>query len=129
MIRTVFVCGPLSITATVLTTWLIMAVLWLVAWLTARRLSIDPGPLQSAVEGVVSSIEEAVSAVAPQHARRILPLIGTLWIFLVGANLCGLIPGLHSPTRDLSATAALATVVFLSTIWFGVRIQGVKRYL
>jgi F-type H+-transporting ATPase subunit a len=35
----------------------------------------------------------------------------------------------HSPMRDLSATTALALVVFLSTHWFGIRIQGVKNYL
>jgi len=129
LIKTVFEFGPLIITSTVLTTWLIIGVLWIFSWLLTRRLHIDPGPLQSAVEGVVSSIEEAVSAVAPQHAQRIMPLIGSLWIFLVVANLSGLIPGLHSPTRDLSATAALATIVFLSTIWLGIRIQGVKKYL
>ena len=129
MIRTIFEFGPVVITGTVLTTWLIMAVLWIASWLVSRRLSVDPGPLQSAVEGAVSSIEAAVVAVAPQHAQRIIPFIGSLWVFLIVANLCGLIPGLHSPTRDLSATAALAIVVFLSTIWFGIRIQGLKKYL
>ena len=58
-----------------------------------------------------------------------MPFIGSLWIFLAIANLSGLIPGLHAPTRDLSATAALAIVVFLSTHWFGIRIQGLKAYL
>jgi F-type H+-transporting ATPase subunit a len=50
-------------------------------------------------------------------------------VFLVIANLSGLVPGVHSPMRDLSATTALALVVFLSTHWFGIRIQGVKNYL
>jgi len=40
-----------------------------------------------------------------------------------------LIPGVNSPTRDLSATSALALLVFLSTHWFGVRIEGWKNYL
>ena len=121
--------GPVTITNTVVTTWVIMIVIWLLAWLVSRRLSNDPGPVQTAVEGMVSSIEGAVTEVAPQHARQIMPFIGSLWVFLVIANLSGLIPGLHSPTRDLSATAALAIVVFLSTHWFGIRIQGLKAYL
>jgi F-type H+-transporting ATPase subunit a len=58
-----------------------------------------------------------------------MPFIATLWIFIVLANLIGLIPGLHSPTRDLSATTALAILVFLSVHWFGIRIQGLKNYL
>jgi len=40
-----------------------------------------------------------------------------------------LIPGLHSPTGDLSVTSALAILVFLSVHWFGIRIQGLKKYL
>ena len=121
--------GPVVITNTVVTTWVIMALICLLAWLVSRRLRIEPGPLQTAVEGIVSVIEDAVAAVAPQQSRRIVPFIGTLWIFLVIANLSGLIPGVHSPTRDLSATAALAILVFLSTHWFGIRIQGLTSYL
>jgi F-type H+-transporting ATPase subunit a len=121
--------GPFSITGTVITTWTIMILLGLFAWLLSRRLRDDPGPLQTAVEGVVLTIEEAITDSAPKQAQRIMPFIGSLWIFLVVANLSGLIPGVHAPTRDLSATAALAFLVFLSTHWFGVRIQGLKEYL
>ncbi|HEC17637.1 MAG TPA: F0F1 ATP synthase subunit A [Sedimenticola sp.] len=121
--------GPVAITNTIVTTWAIMGLIWLLAWLVSRRLRIDPGPVQTAVEGIVSAIEDAVAAVAPRHVRHIMPFIGSLWIFLVIANLSGLIPGAHAPTRDLSATAALAFLVFLSTHWFGIRIQGLKNYL
>ena len=121
--------GPVTITNTVMTTWAIIAVIWLFTWLLSRRLRIEPGPVQSAMEGVVSAIEEAVVAVAPEHSRHIMPFIASLWIYLVIANLTGLIPGAHSPTRDLSATAALAFLVFLSTHWYGVRIQGLRHYL
>jgi len=125
----VFQIGPVAITSTVITTWLLMAVLGLFAWISTRHLATEPGPLQTALEGVVASIEQAVAAVAPQQAQQLMPFIGTLWVFLVIANLSGLIPGVHSPTRDLSATAALAILVFLSVHWFGIRTQGLKRYL
>jgi F-type H+-transporting ATPase subunit a len=121
--------GPLSITNTVVTTWAIMAILWALAWLASRRLRIDPGPWQTAVEGIISSIEDATVEAIPQHAQQVMPFIGSLWIFLVIANLSGLIPYVHSPTRDLSATTALAIIVFLSTHWFGIRTQGLKNYL
>ena len=121
--------GPLVVTNTVITTWVIMALLALASWLTTRRLALDPGPLQTAVEGVVVTIENAIAEVEPQNARTIMPFIGSLWVFLVIANLSGLIPGIHSPTRDLSATAALALLVFLSTHWFGIRLDGLRSYL
>ena len=121
--------GPLVITSTVVTTWVIIGLIWICSWLITRRLHIDPGPLQAATEGVVTSIEDAVAAIDAQHAQRIMPFIGSLWIFLVIANLSSLIPGVHAPTRDLSATSALAIIVFFSTHWFGIRIQGLKEYL
>jgi F-type H+-transporting ATPase subunit a len=124
-----FALGPLGVTETVVTTWTIMAILGLAAWLSTRHLEQKPRPLQVAIEGIVSAIENSIRAVAPQHAKQILPFIGTLWVFLVLANLTGLVPGLHSPTRDLSATFALAILVFLSVHWFGIRTQGLRSYL
>jgi F-type H+-transporting ATPase subunit a len=121
--------GSLVITSTVVTTWVIIGVLGLLAWLMSLRLRLQPGPIQTAFEGIVASIENAISEVAPEHVRQIMPFIGSIWIFLVIANLAGLIPGVHSPTRDLSATSGLAILVFLSTHWFGIRIQGLKNYL
>jgi F-type H+-transporting ATPase subunit a len=129
VVETVFRFGPLEITGTVTTTWGIMAAIWLSGWTLTRRLALEPGTLQAAAEGVVGTIEEAIYAVAPGETRLLLPFIGSLWVFLVIANLCGLIPGLHSPTRDLSATSALAILVFLSVYWFGVRSGGLKAYL
>ena len=126
---TVFQLGPLQITDTVVTTWVIMSVIAALGWLVTRRLRIEPGRVQTAAEGVVSAIEESINAVAPEQGVHLLPFIGTLWLFLVIANLSGLIPGVHSPTGDLSATAALAILVFLSAHWFGIRSQGLKTYL
>ena len=121
--------GPVAITSTVLTTWVLMFALGLFGWLSTARLRPQPGPLQTALEGIVSAIENAVAAVAPQQAQQLTPFIGSLWIFLVIANLSGLIPGVHSPTGDLSATAGLALLVFLSVHWFGIRAQGLGNYL
>lgn len=128
-IETLFHVGPLAVSTTVVTTWVIMAALALAAWSTTRRLAMVPGQVQSAVEGIVSALESAVGAVAPEYARQIMPFIATLWLFLVVSNLSGLIPGVHAPTRDLSATLALALLVFLSVHWFGIRTQGWKNYL
>jgi len=121
--------GPVAVTATVVTTWVIMLVLGAISILVTRRLALRPGVLQAAVEGVVVTIEAAIAAVAPAHARHMLPLIGTLWVYLVVANLAGLIPGVHSPTGDLSATSALALLVFLSVHGYGIRAQGLRAYL
>ena len=124
-----FQLGPLQITDSVVTTWIIMGAIAVFGWLVTRDLQKEPGRIQTAAEGVISTIEESIRAVAPDHVDLLLPFIGTLWLFLVIANLSGLIPGVHSPTRDLSATSALAILVFLSVHWFGIRNQGMKAYL
>ena len=121
--------GPLLLTESLLTTWGIMLVIAVLSWLATRRLEMLPGPLQTTLEGIVSALEEAVVAVAPDHGRQIMPFVATLWLFLIVANLVGLIPGLHSPTRDLSVTSALAVLVFFSVHWFGIKTQGLKEYL
>lgn len=127
--QTVFSVGPVAVTTTVVTTWALMIVLGLFSWLATRRLSLEPKGVQTALEGIVATMEEAIAAVAPHQATLLLPFIGTLWLFLVTANLAGLIPGLHAPTRDLSATGAFAFVVFLAVPWFGIRTQGLRAYL
>jgi F-type H+-transporting ATPase subunit a len=128
-----FDLGPFHIGPTVLTTWLLIILLGGFAWLAARKLDVDsPSALQAMLEGVVGSMEEAIAAVAPNHARQLLPFVGTLWIYIVAANLIGLVPGLGSPTADLSETAALALLVFLSVHWFGIRNHGwsyLRHYL
>lgn len=124
-----FQIGPLAVSDTVVTSWLLLVVIGVAAWVVSRRLVLAPNRSQSAVEGVVGVMEETIRNVLPDHVGQVLPFIATLWIYLVLANLIGLIPGLHSPTRDLSATAALAMIVFFAVHWFGIRSQGLRRYL
>ena len=124
-----FLLGPVMITEPVITTWGIILLVTTLAWFLTRRLAIRPGLLQNAAEGIVAAIEEAIAAVAPEHTRLLMPFIATLWLFLVMANLIGLIPGLHSPTSNLSVTSALALLVFLAVHWFGIRTRGLKNYL
>lgn len=125
-----FHLGPLHIGATVLTTWLLMVLLAGLAWLGTRHLSVDaPSRLQTALEGTVLALRQAIEDTAPGHAARLLPFVGTLWLFIAVANLTGIVPGLRSPTGDLSLTVALALLVFLSVHWFGIRIDGIRAYL
>jgi len=122
--------GPVGVTATVVTTWAIILLLITATWLITRRLQVEqPGLLQTAVEGVVLTISKAVDDVVPDRGPQLLPFIGTLWVFIALANLAGVVPGVQSPTGDLSTTSALALVVFFSVHWFGIRSDGLRAYL
>jgi F-type H+-transporting ATPase subunit a len=121
--------GSLQIHSTLITAVGISFMLGALAWFSTTTLKMIPGLWQTIVESIVIAIDEAVVAVAPEHGRLIMPFIATLWLFLILANLIGLVPGLHSPTKDLSVTSALAVVVFLSVHWFGIKTQGLTKYL
>jgi F-type H+-transporting ATPase subunit a len=121
--------GPVILSGPVLTTWGIMLALGIGSWMVTRRLRLDPGPVQVVMEGLVSAADEAIRAVLPAQTARLLPFIATLWLFIMVANLSGLIPGVNAPTSNLSTTAALAVLVFLSVHWFGIRSEGIKGYV
>ena len=121
--------GPFGLSSTVLTTWLLMAVLTLASFIATRRLRVEPDRWQSLLEGVVLAMQDAIEAFLPGRSAGFVPFIGTLWLYLVAANLVGLVPELHSPTAQLSVTTGLALVVFLASHWYGIRSDGLGPYL
>jgi len=124
-----FNIGAVTISQTVVTTWVLTLLMALGSWAATRRLRVTPGPVQVVLAGIIEAIENAIRAVLPGEARRVLPFIATLWLFIVVANLSGLIPGVDAPTGNLSTTAALAVLVFLSVHWFGIRSEGIATYV
>jgi len=127
-VQTVFSIGPLDFSISLLTCLGLTVFLGGIFALFTRHLHRLPNFMQVVLEGVVLTLEGAVRDVAGTYTERIMPLIASLWLFLVVANLLGLIPGFHTPTRDLSVTAALAILVFFSVHWFGISSQGVRSY-
>jgi len=124
-----FHLGPVAITRPVVTTWAIMIVLGLASWLATRRLALDPGRRQMVVELIVTGIMGQIGEVIRKDPLPFLPLLGTLFIFLVAANLSGVLPGVEAPTGRLETPAALALIVFVAVHFFGVRAQGPLGYL
>ena len=120
--------GPVGITQAVVTTWAVMAVLTLAAWLLTRRRS-DPARPPGAAELLVTALLEQIREVVRADPRPLLPLLGTLFLLLLAANLSGLVPGLKAPTANLETPAALALIVFCAVHVHGVHTQGLKGYL
>jgi F-type H+-transporting ATPase subunit a len=121
--------GKIQISGSIITSWGLMLFLAVVSWLSARMLRESPRNYQVVLEGVVSTMEGAIESVLPGNCDLVFPFIATLWIFILLANLTGIVPGLHSPTSDLSVTSGLACLVFLSVHWFGVKAEGLVAYL
>lgn len=121
--------GPIPITRPVVTTWAIMLVLSIGSWLMTRRFRSAPDRREALLELLLTGIMSQIEDVIRKDSRPFLPLIGTLFIFLVAANLSPILPGVEAPTSKLETPAALALIVFVSVHYFGMRTRGFFGYL
>ncbi len=138
-----FHLGPAPFTEEVVTTWGIIAVLGVGAYLSTRGLSPRPAPAtgprpgpaprsgraQAAVEAVFVLLSDQIRGVVQSDPAPLVPFIGTLFLFLAVANLSSLVPGVKAPTASLETPAALALIVFFAVHAFGVRKKGARAYL
>ena len=124
--------GPITVNATLVWTWVVMAVLVTAAWALSRGLKTD-GTLtrgQNVLEAVVSLIMEQIDAVMDgQRSVPVLPFVGTLFLFILVANVLNILPGYIAPTSSLSTTLALALSVFVAVPFYGVWRHGLRGYL
>ena len=124
-----FHLGPAPITAGVVVTWVIMAVLALGGFLVSRRLSLVPSATQAAFELIITAVDSQIRDTMRVEPAAYRGFIGTLFVFIFVANWSSLVPGVEPPTAHLETDAALALLVFLAVIWFGVRAGGIRGYL
>lgn len=137
------------ITATMLTTWLTMIILIVVALVVRKRLSEIPGKLQSIFELIIGGVYDYMSSVLESQtlARKYFPVVMTIFIFILGMNWVGLLPGvtsiglyeihdgvshftpmLYPPATDLNITIAFALIAFFTIEISGVLAIGLFKY-
>jgi F-type H+-transporting ATPase subunit a len=123
--------GPVALNATIVFTWLVMAILTVGSWLITRKLSSTAtlSRWQNLLEVLVTGMRQQIRDVSGQEPDRYLPLIGTLFLFIAVSNLLTMVPGFIAPTAALSTTAALAICVFVAVPVYGIANQGLGGYL
>lgn len=106
-----FHIGPIPVTNSMLTMFIVMALLLIVGRLIAVRAAIIPGRLQGAFEEIVEFMLGLVEGAAGRTlGRRVFPLVAGLFIFILFANYSGLFPGVgtigywHHETVTASGT-------------------------
>lgn len=107
-------------------TWVVMAVLLILAKLGASSISMVPTKGQNVFEVVVTGIEEFMIGITGEHGRFVFPLIATLAMFILLSNYMGMIPGLFAPTANLNTTGACAIIVVVFTHVIGIKFHGAK---
>ena len=125
--------GPLPISATLVFTWVVMALTVLGCWLVTRRLRVDQATSrwQQLLEALVGESRNHIRELIPQHAAAdaYLPFIGGLFVFIAVCNFLTIIPGYMPPTGSINTTAALALLVFILVPVRGIRLRGFVGYL
>jgi F-type H+-transporting ATPase subunit a len=123
--------GFWQLNSTIVTTWALMFALVVGSWLITRRLSTGAqvSRWQSLLEILVSGISDQIRAIGLDQPRKYLDFVGTLFVFISFAALCGILPGYEPPTGSLSTTAALAICVFLAVPIYGITERGIRAYL
>ena len=127
--KILFTVGPAPITEPVVVTWGLMAVLTFGAFLATRSLKVAPSRSQIVLEVVVGAIKHQIRDLMRVAPAPYLPLLGTLFVFILAANWSSLLPGVDPPTAHIETDAALALIVFFAVIHFGIRARGIDGYL
>ncbi|WP_415182485.1 F0F1 ATP synthase subunit A [Phaeovulum sp.] len=128
---TVFAWQGIAINATIFNTWLVMALLTGISVLITRNLRPDvpPNRWRTTLEVIVRGIEGQIEEITRRPSRPLLYFTGTLFLFIVTANLLTVVPGFRPPTASLSTTAALALAVLVAVPLFGIISRGLGGYL
>lgn len=124
-----FHLGPVAISQPVLVTWVIMAVLLAASLVMRSWLRERPAAWQAALELVVETVDSQIRDTMRAEPATYRAFIGTLFAYILLANWCSLVPGIEPPTAHIETDAALALIVFVAVIWFGVRASGIGGYL
>jgi F-type H+-transporting ATPase subunit a len=126
-----FTWGFVTISATLIYTWIVMGLLVVGSIAITRNLSTDRtlSRWQNLLEVIVGAIRSEIREVVKEGGDTYFPFIGTLFLFILFSNLFTFIPGYVAPTSSLTTTSALAIVVFFAVPIFGIAKQGVIEYL
>lgn len=141
----VFDLWGVPITNSIIATWAIFLLFFLVVFLVRRNLSLVPGRLQNAAEWAVEFVYGYVEQMFGDEklAKRYFPLIATIFFFVLTVNLLeffplfgtvgvneggALVPLFHTATADLNLTLALALITFFTVEFSGVVALGLLKY-
>lgn len=129
------------------TTWLVMGLLFLFAYSATKSLSLVPNNIQSIAELIIGGLYDFFETVSGKYIKQFFPLVVTLFLFILTANWVGLLPGVgtigffheheftplfRGATADLNTTLALAIMSVVAIQYYGFKNVGIhysSRYL
>ena len=124
---------------TLITMWVTMGLLIVVSFIATRKLSIVPTKIQIIFESIINYFAGiTASNMGEKEAKKHLPLLLTLFMFILTANLLGQLPWrlihlhqgeLASPNNDINMTAAMAIIVSIYYVYYGIKNKGFHFFI
>lgn len=146
--ETLFNLGSLPVTNSILTTWIVAAILIGFAHLATKKVALVPNGIQNVAEIAVESFRDLVTSIAGEKTKIFLPIVASFFFFILVGNYFGILPGVgsigifayhngekvfvpffRSINSDLNTTVALALVSVIATHILSIRFLGLGGYL
>ncbi len=105
-------------------TWVGLAILAIVGALLKGNIKMVPGKFQAVFEYFVEAAENFIVDTMGEKGRRFVPLLCSIFLFIITMNFLGLTPGMDAPTANLNTTAAMALFVFIYYNYIGIKTHG-----
>ncbi|MBI2444461.1 MAG: F0F1 ATP synthase subunit A [Candidatus Magasanikbacteria bacterium] len=138
----VFSLGGITVTNTIINSWLAIIIFLIIGLLVRRRVTLRPGKLQNFWEYILELLLGYFDQVTGDRktTRRFLPIVGSVFFFILLSNWLGLLPGTGSLTwnqepllrpanTDLNLTVAMALVSVVASHIFGFITVGIFTHL
>lgn len=109
--------------------WIVMAILIVLAWFASRKISWIPKGWQSIFEMAIEFVQGMIKDNLGESGLKYTYFFGSLFLFILTSNMLGLIPGLASPTRDVSVTLGLAVLWVFWQQYISIRENGFGNYV
>lgn len=116
----------ISINKAVIMMWVVVAIITVLMVMAGSSRRLVPGKLQSLGEMLVDFIRGIILDTMGQAGMKFFPLVATLFLFILFANLIGLIPGAYTVTSQIVVTAVFAIVVYGLSLVMGFVLHGGK---
>ncbi|MBR1399864.1 MAG: F0F1 ATP synthase subunit A [Alphaproteobacteria bacterium] len=122
--------GDFYINVTIFNSWLVIALITLVCWLSTRNLTAETklSKWQTVLETAVLWLKNETQETSGSSNHQYLGMAIGLFCFILVCNLLTFIPWFRPPTASLSTTMALAAIVFMAIPYFAVKNAGIKPY-
>lgn len=144
----IFHLGPLAVTNSMVTSWIVTALLITFAYAVTKNISLVPKGIQNFGESILEAVYNLIESIAGTRAPKFFPLLATFFLFVLVNNWMGLLPGVGSigftemheghsvfvpifraATSDLNTTLAIALISVIATQYFGIRNLGLFGYI